>query len=139
MNGIVAEVCARRCVHPKNFFGAAKAAPVVNARREAIERLNKAGLGPQKIAHETGLHVQTIYYWLNPKRRETLIARRMERYNLRRIGGPRQTPRQRQEIIDAYLENPAKGTALACSRGLSPLYAYKLTRALGLIARKDER
>jgi len=144
MNQIIEQVCQRRCVPPEKFFGPAKGAQVVAARKEAIERLQKAGLGPQKIADETDLHVQTVYYWLRPQRRERVRRQSAESFRLhqkkmRDIGGPRQSKAQRQEIIDAYLEDPAKGTALACSRGLAPLYAYKLVHALGLLPRKEEQ
>jgi hypothetical protein len=51
-------------------------------------------------------------------------------------GGPRQTNAQREEILQAYLNRPADGIALAVSRGLSPDYAYKLAHARGLIPRE---
>ncbi len=139
MNPIIEQVCQRRCVPPEKFFGAEKAVPVVAARRDAIERLNKAGLGPLKIAAETKLHVQTVYYWLRPARRDRIRKQSDLTFRIRRLGGRKQTKEQRQEILTAYLEDPAKGTALACSRGLSPLYAYKLANALGLLPKKGER
>lgn len=139
MNEIIAQVCQRRCIRPEQFFGTEKASQVVAARCDAIQRLKNAGLGPEKIARETKLHVQTVYYWLRPSRRERVRKQSAMTFRLRRVGGRRQTAQQRQEILDAYLQDPAKGTALACSRGLSPLYAYKLANALGLVARRDEK
>lgn len=139
MNPVIEQVCQRRCIQPEQFFGDEKAVEVVAARREAIARLRKAGLGPKKIAEETSLHVQTVYYWLRPERRRRVRRQSETTFRLKQIGGRRQTAEQRQEIITAYLADPAKGTALACSRGLSPLYAYKLVNALGLLPRKGER
>lgn len=143
MNQIIEQVCQRRCVPLEKFFGPAKGAQVVAARKEAIERLQKAGLGPQKIADETDLHVQTVYYWLRPQRRARVRKQSeaifRENMKVRALGGPRQSKAQRQEIIGAYLKDPAAGTALACGRGLSPLYAYKLVHALGLLPTKDGR
>lgn len=141
MNQIIAQVCQRRCVDPAKLFGPAKATPIVEARREVVSRLKQTGLGPQQIANATGLHVQTVYYWLSPRRRETVRRQSKETYRLqmarlKAVGGRRQTKQQREEILAAYLEDPAMGTALACSRGLSPLYAYKLANALGLIPRR---
>lgn len=54
-------------------------------------------------------------------------------------GGPRQTKEQREEILTAYLANHERGTELAVSRGLSPLYAYKLANAMGAIPVKGEK
>ncbi len=142
MNPIIEQVCQRRSVLPEQFFGDQKASHVVAARCDAINRLSREGLGPQKIADETKLHVQTVYYWLSPRRRE--VVRKQSamtfRYGsrIKSIGGRRLTKAQRQEILDAYLEDPCKGTALACSKGLSPLYAYKLAMALGVLPRKGE-
>lgn len=135
MNPIIERVCSNFCVEPSKFFSSSKASNVAAARCEAIRRLKRAGLSRKEIAGETQLHVQTVYYWLNPPRRES----QKRAMRLRTIGGKRQTKEQRQEIVDAYLANPAKGTALACSRGLSPLYAWKLVNALGLLPRKGEK
>jgi hypothetical protein len=139
MNPIIAQVCQRRSVRPEQFFGIEKASHVVAARCDAIQRLKRAGLGPQKIANETKLHVQTVYYWLRPVRRARIRKQSDITFRLKAIGGKRQTKQQRQEILEAYLEDPCKGTALACGRGLSPLYAYKLALALGVLPRKDEK
>lgn len=139
MNEIIAQVCQRRCVRPEQFFGTEKASQVVAARCDAINRLKKSGLGPEKIARETKLHVQTVYYWLRPVRRARVRKQSETTFRIRRLGGRKQTKQQREEILTAYLADPTKGTALACSRGLSPLYAYKLAHALGMIPRKDER
>ena len=143
MNPIIEQVCQRLAVRPEQFFGDEKASNVVAARCDVINRLSKAGLGPQKIADETKLHVQTVYYWLSPRRRE--VVRKQSamtfRYGrrIKSIGGRRLTKAQRQEILDTYLADRAKGTALACSKGLSPLYAYKLAMALGALPRNGER
>lgn len=53
-------------------------------------------------------------------------------------GGRRQTKQQREEIIAAYLVDPAIGTKMAVDRGLSPSYAYKVTFERGLLPRKRE-
>jgi hypothetical protein len=139
MNPIIAQVCQRRSVRPEQFFGAEKASHVVAARCDAIQRLKRAGLGPKKIAKETRMHVQTVYYWLRPARRERIRKQSETTFRIKQLGGKRQTKEQRREILEAYLEDPCKGTALACSRGLSPLYAYKLALALGAIPRKGEQ
>lgn len=138
MNPIVERVCQARCIEPEKFFGAAKGAAVVAARQEAIGRLSRAGLGPQEIADQTKLHVQTVYYWLHPSRRDQVRKQSWQTFRVNSLGGPRQTKAQRQEILEAYLSDPAKGTAMACRRGLSPLYAYKLATAMGAIPRKGE-
>ncbi len=139
MNPIIELVCQRRSVRPEQFFGVEKASHVVAARCDAIQRLQRAGLGPQKIAKETKLHVQTVYYWLRPVRRERVRKQSETTFRIRQLGGKRQTKQQRQEILDAYLKDPCQGTAMACSRGLSPLYAYKLALALGMMPRKGEQ
>lgn len=139
MNPIIAQVCQRRFVKPEQFFGNEKASHVVAARCDAIQRLKREGLGPQKIADETKLHVQTVYYWLSETRRQQVRKQSASTFRISHIGGKRQTKKQREEILAAYLEDPCKGTAMACSRGLSPLYAYKLALALGVVPRKGER
>jgi hypothetical protein len=139
MNPIIAQICQRRSVRPEQFFGTEKASHVVAARCDAIKRLKRAGFGPKKIAKETKLHVQTVYYWLRPVRRARIRKQSDITFRLKQLGGRRQTKEQRQEILDAYLEDPCKGAALACSRGLSPLYAYKLALALGMLPRKGEQ
>jgi hypothetical protein len=45
----------------------------------------------------------------------------------------RQTKEQREEILSLYLDDPAAGTALAMSRGLSPAYAYRLAHERGAL------
>ena len=142
MNPIIEQVCRRYSVQPDEFFGSEKASHVVAARCDAINRLSKAGLGPQKIADETKLHVQTVYYWLSPRRREVVRKQSAMTFHIgqkiKAIGGRRLTKAQRQEILDAYLADPCKGTALACSKGLAPLYAYKLAMALGALPKQGE-
>jgi hypothetical protein len=139
MNPIIAQVCQHRAIQPAQFFSEQKAAEVVAARCDAIRRLKNSGLNAPQIAGETKLHVQTVYYWLSPRRREAMRKKSEDSFRLRHIGGKRQTPAQRQEILTAYLEDPSRGTALACSRGLHPLYAYKLAHALGVLPRKGEQ
>ncbi len=53
-------------------------------------------------------------------------------------GGPRQTKEQREEIIAAYLADPAQANRMAAERGLHAEYAYKVTRERGLLPRKGE-
>jgi len=139
MNPIVERVCQARCVKPEQFFGEEKSSPVVAARQEAINRLSRAGLGPKEIAAQTKLHVQTVYYWLSPTRRDALRAKSKSSFRLKSAGVKKLTKDQRQEIVDTYLADKAAGTALACSRGLSPLYAFKLVTALGLLPKRGER
>lgn len=142
MHPVIARVCQRRGVHPDQFFGDEKASRVVAARCDVIQRLSREGLGPQKIADETKLHVQTVYYWLSPRRREAVRRQSAVTFKygprIKSLGGRRLTRAQRQEILDAYLQDRAQGTALACSKGLSPLYAYKLANALGVLPRNGE-
>lgn len=139
MNPIIDLVCQRRGIRLQQFVGGDRAAPVATARREVIESLKRVGYSCEEIAKETGLHVQTVYYWLKAKRREQVRRQSAETFSVKHLGGPKQTKQQREEILTAYLESPSKGTALACSRGLSPLYAYKLALAMGAIPRKGEQ
>ncbi len=143
MNPIIEQVCQRRSVLPEQFFGDEKASHVVAARCDAIQRLSRDGLTAQKIADETGLHIQTVYYWLSPRRREVVRQQSAMTFHIGRkikaLGGRKLTKAQRQEILNTYLEDPCKGTSLACSKGLSPLYAYKLAMALGVLPKKVPR
>jgi transposase-like protein len=138
MNPIVAQVCRDRTIDIADFRGGTRDSEVVEARCEAIFRLRKTGMTAAEIARETGLHVQTVYYWLRPKRRDAMIKKSALAFHIRRLGGRRLTKEQRQEILEAYLEDPAKGTAMACGRGLSPMYAYKLANAMGYETRPKQ-
>lgn len=98
-----------------------------------ILRLSQAGLGPAEIARSVKCHVQTVYYWTNPKQHEAVKRRKKLKHRLSQIGGPRISKVERDRILKAYLANPQEGTAMACHRGLPPLYAYKLANAMGLL------
>jgi hypothetical protein len=45
----------------------------------------------------------------------------------------------REQILDAYLGDPIKGTELAMSNGLTAAYAYKLAYERGLLPTRDEK
>lgn len=141
MNPVIAQVCRHRSVRPEQFFGTDKAAHVVAARCDAIQRLKRSGLNAEQIAGETKLHVQTVYYWLNPDRRDSVRKQSGETFRRHRaaLGGRRLTKKQRHEILEAYLEDPAAGTAMACGLGMAPQYAYKLALAMGAIPRRGEQ
>lgn len=138
MNPIIEHICRRHCITTDDFFQKNRSRESVAARREAIMRLQKAGYRFEDIAAETQLNVQTVYYWLHPSRREKIRKQSWQTFRVKSLGGPKQTKEQRQEILAAYMEDRAKGTALACSRGLSPLYVYKLAQAMGAVPRKGE-
>lgn len=52
---------------------------------------------------------------------------------MNRWGGKKITKEQREEILRAYIRNPAEGSRLAMSHGLSQIYAYKLAHERGLL------
>lgn len=52
---------------------------------------------------------------------------------MNRWGGKKLTKEERQEILNLFLENPNEGSALAMSKGLSPIYTYKLAHERGLL------
>ena len=58
-----------------------------------------------------------------------------ERWNSR----DRITKEIREQILDAYLDDPIKGTELAISNGLTAAYAYKLAYERGLWPARDEK
>lgn len=138
MNPIVDQVCRKHMIAFSDFRSKSKSRDVIDARCEAIWELRKTRITAAQIARETGLHVQTVYYWLRPKRRDAMIKKSALAFHIQRIGTRKITRAQRQEILEAYLEDPAKGTAMACGRGLSPLYAYKLANAMGRIPSRAE-
>lgn len=141
MNPIIERVCDHYRIEPEDLNN--RGSRYTSARKEAIRRLSASGMNQQRIADEIGCHVQTVYYWLRPIRRKVMLEKSAANYKstaiykaaaiVEHIGGPRQTKKQRDEILAAYLEDRAKGTALACSRGLSPLYAYRLANAMGAL------
>jgi DNA-binding CsgD family transcriptional regulator len=135
VNPIIEKVCNKYRIEPEDL--ANPGTGYTAARKEAIRRLRASGMNQQQIANLIGCHVQTVYYWLRPNRRKVMLAKSAAIYKtaaiVDHIGGPKQTRQQREEILKAYLEDKARGTALACSRGLSPLYAYKLANAMGVL------
>jgi hypothetical protein len=52
---------------------------------------------------------------------------------MNRWGGKKLTKEQREEILQTYLRDPAAGSQLAMSHGLSQIYAYKLAHERGLL------
>jgi hypothetical protein len=51
----------------------------------------------------------------------------------------RMTKEIREQILDAYLSDPIKGTELAMSNGLTAAYAHKLAYERGLLPTGDEK
>lgn len=139
MKQIIKQICRRHFVTPEALFSGDKSEESIAARRDAIRQLSGLGLNAPGIAKAVRCHEQTVYYWLNPKRRQIMRTKSAEMHRLKSVGGKRQTREQRREILNAYLEDPARGTALACRRGLSPLYAYKLAHAMGALPKAGEK
>lgn len=136
MNPTIDAVCKKYGITPEEFFGEH---PIFSfARKEVIQSLAAAGMKPKQISFACRCHVQTVYYWLRPERRRTMINKTKVNFRVHKLGGPKQTKAQRDEILNAYIEDRGKGTALAVSRGLSPLYAYKLANAMGAIPVKTK-
>ena len=132
MHPVIQSVCERYCIRPENLSGITR--DYLGPRREAIQLLHVEGMSKEQIAREVGCHVQTVYYWTSARRRHCMRQKSAWIRTLKRdVGGRRQTKQSRDEILAAYLEDKAKGTALAVSRGLSPLYAYKLANAMGAV------
>lgn len=131
MNPIIEDICKKHRITPEEFFGSHPYfAP---ARKEAILALRDTKLNARQIAQEVGCHLQTVYYWLRPARRLVMLKKNRQTFQINRLNGPKQSKKQRDEILAAYLRDPAEGTAMAVRRGLAPLYAYKLARAMGVI------
>lgn len=130
MKEIIKAKLAAHGVTDDEFYGDSTEARVVQARRSVILALSDRGLSNREIAKLIGRHIHTVRYWLNFRNREKRIR---DKAAARAMGGPRQTKQQRDEILRAYLSNPAEGTALAISRGLAPLYAYKLANMMGVL------
>jgi hypothetical protein len=49
------------------------------------------------------------------------------------------TKETREQILNAYLCDPIKGTELAMSNGLAAAYAHKLAYEPGLLPARDEK
>lgn len=75
---IVLQVCRDLKVYEAEFFGRGRDARLVEARREAIRRLQAADFSGAAIARVMRRSHSTIYYWLNSNIRETKRRRARE-------------------------------------------------------------
>lgn len=129
MKDLIKAKLAAYGVAPEEFFSDSTEKHVVWARRSIILTLSERGMKNPQIAKLIKRNLSTVRYWLSPKNRGARIRRKAAD----RLGGPRITKDQRKTILETYLEDKSRGTAMAISMGLGPLYAYKLAHAMGAI------
>ena len=124
---IVITVCEEMGVDSQDFFGRDRSRELVNARREAIVRLIKAGFSMAATARLIKKSYSTVQYWLKPDfraHRARYGAANNHRWPpVRKKMTDRVTsrPEQRAEIVAAYQSG---GVAAAMQLAAS----YKITR-----------
>lgn len=143
---IVITVCEELGVDSKDFFGRCRERELVDARREAIARLIKAGFSMAATARMIRKSYSTVQYWMKPAFRAHRAKygaannHRWPRKHKRKTDRVTSRPEQRLAIVEAYWTEGLEATLLlAASMGITRQSTFRYLRKAGIIQRDAHR
>lgn len=136
---IVLTVCAEFGVDPADFFGRCRERELVDARREAIARLTKAGFSMAATARLIRKSYSTVQYWMKPAFRAHRARygaannHRWPRKHKRMTDRVTSSLAQRAEIVAAYKVGGVDAAILlAASYGITRQATFRFLRKAGI-------